>query len=159
MTRTALYAGSFDPITCGHLDVIRRASALFGRVVVAIGHNPAKRYFFEMAERQRLVESACESLPNVDVAPFEGLLVDACATHGASVILRGLRSGADFDAEFRYGLANRRLSGIETLFLCSDPEHIFVSSSIVKEIATHGGDVSSMVPPVVLEAIRARIPC
>ncbi|TNE92323.1 MAG: pantetheine-phosphate adenylyltransferase, partial [Deltaproteobacteria bacterium] len=94
MSRTALYAGSFDPITLGHLDIIRRATALFDRVVVALGHNPAKRYFFEMAERERLVKQACADLANVEVVPFSGLLVHACQQHGADVILRGLRSSA-----------------------------------------------------------------
>jgi pantetheine-phosphate adenylyltransferase len=152
----ALYAGSFDPITLGHLDVVRRTARLFDRVIVAVGNNPAKRYFFELQERQRLVSEVCRGLDGVEVHTFEGLLVDACRDHGAEVIVRGLRSGADFDVEFRYGLANRSLTGVETVFLCADPAHLFVSSSIVKEVAMHGGDVSAMVPPVVLRAIRDR---
>lgn len=155
--RRAVYAGSFDPITLGHLDVIVRGSQLFDEVVVAVGNNPKKRYFFEKSERENLVRQACEDVEGVRVVSFEGLLVHLCVREGASVILRGLRAVSDFDAEFRNGLANRDISGIETLFLLTDPDLIFVSSSLVKEIASNGGDVSRYVPEVVDEALGRRL--
>lgn len=153
MGTIAMYAGSFDPPTNGHLDVIQRGATLFETVLVAVGHNPAKRYLFRRETRVDLLRQCVGSLTNVRVVTFEGLLVDACKHHGASVILRGLRSSADFDAESRYGLANRDLRGIETLFLLASPEHSFVSSSLVKEIATNGGDVSRYLSPNVHEAL------
>lgn len=155
MARTAIYAGSFDPVTNGHVDVIRRGAALFDRLVVAVGNNPAKRYLFPLEARLELVRRCVPELPNVEVEAFTGLLVDAARACQAEVVLRGLRALSDFDLEFRNGLANRELSGIETLFLLSDPSQIFVSSSLVREIAGHGGDVSRFVPPFVDEALRA----
>ena len=155
--RSAIYAGSFDPFTLGHVDVVRRGAALFDEVVVAVGNNPAKQYFFDLSERQRMVEVCCADVDNVRVVSFEGLLVDAARNQGCSVILRGLRALSDFDLEFRNGLANRDMSGIETLFLLTEPGKIFLSSSLVKEIATNGGDVSRYVPQMVLEAISARL--
>lgn len=156
MPRTAIYAGSFDPVTVGHVDIIRRGAKLFDRLVVAVGNNPAKRYLFSLEDRQRFVSEACADCTNVDVIGFRGLLVDTAADVGAEVVLRGLRALSDFDLEFRNGLANRSLSGIETFFLLSDPANIFVSSSLVREIAQHGGDVGRFVPPVVLEAFASR---
>ncbi|TVQ93113.1 MAG: pantetheine-phosphate adenylyltransferase [Deltaproteobacteria bacterium] len=155
--RTAIYAGSFDPITVGHLDVIQRGAKLYDRLIVAVGLNPAKRYWFDLNDRLALVKAVTTDLPHVEVVPFHGLLVEAAREHGAEVILRGLRALSDFDSEFRYGLANRDLSDLETLFMLTDPEHLFVSSSIVKEIATNGGDVSRYVPGPVVDAIRARL--
>lgn len=154
MGRCAIYAGSFDPATNGHVDVIRRGAQLFDRLVVAVGNNPTKRYLFPLEERQRMVREAVPELPNVEVVAFRGLLVDAARGVGADVVLRGLRALSDFDLEFRNGLANRALSGIETLFLLADPAQIYVSSSLVREIASHGGDVSGFVPPGVLDAVR-----
>lgn len=155
--RVAMYAGSFDPPTMGHLDVIKRGSVLFDEVLVAAGNNPAKKYWFELAEREALLRDALRDITNVRVVAFSGLLVDACRDHGATVILRGLRALSDFDMEFRNGLANRDLAGIETLFLLTEPRNIFVSSSLVKEIAINGGDVSRYVPPATLVAIRRRL--
>ncbi len=156
MARAAIYAGSFDPVTRGHLDVIRRGAALFDKLVVAVGNNPAKRYLFDLGRRRELVCNSIGDLDNVEVVTFDGLLVDTAAEVGASVILRGLRALADFDIEFRNGLANRDLSGIETLFLLSDTDLIFVSSSLVKEIASNNGDVSRYVTPEVHAALKAR---
>lgn len=155
--RTAIYAGSFDPITNGHLDVIRRGAALYDRLVVAVGRNPAKRYWFDLEERVSLARAVTSDLPQVEIVSFRSLLVDAAKAHDATVILRGLRALSDFDSEFRYGLANRDLSGLETLFMLTDPEHIFVSSSLVREIASNGGDVSRYVPAPVTAAIAARM--
>lgn len=155
--RTAIYAGSFDPLTVGHLDVVHRGAALFDRLLVAVGMNPAKRYWFDQETRVGHAVTVTAHLGNVQVVPFEGLLVDAARQHGAEVILRGLRALSDFDSEFRYGLANRDLSGIETLFMLTDPAHLFVSSSLVKEIASNGGDVSAYVPAEVLGAVLERV--
>ena len=156
MSRTAIYAGSFDPLTVGHLDVIRRGATLFDRLVVAVGMNLAKRYWFDIEERLALAREATSGIPGVEVVAFQGLLVDAARVHHAQVALRGLRALSDFDLEFRNGLANRDLAGLETLFMLSDPAHVFVSSSLVREIASHGGDVSSYVPPAVFAAIQQR---
>lgn len=155
MRRIAMYPGSFDPPTFGHLDVIRRAAGLFDEIIVAIGGNIAKRYWFDEDARAALLREICADLPNVRVTAFRGLLVDACRTEGATVILRGLRALADFEMEFRNGLANRDLGGMETLFLLTEPKNIFVSSSLVREIAQNGGDVSRYVPPPVARAIAA----
>ncbi|MFT4627114.1 MAG: pantetheine-phosphate adenylyltransferase [Myxococcota bacterium] len=155
--RVAFYPGSFDPLTLGHLDLITRGASLFDEIVVGVGHNPAKStYWFDLQQRLALAAKACSELSNVRIAPFTGLLVHAVQAEGATVVLRGLRSAADFDSEFRYGLANRDLTGIETMFLLAAPELSFVSSSIVKEIDGNGGDVSRYVPPVVLAALRSR---
>ena len=155
--RSAIYAGSFDPFTLGHVDVVRRGAALFDEVVVAVGNNPAKRYFFDLEQRRRLVEACCADVPNVRVVGFEGLLIDAARRERCGVILRGLRALSDFDLEFRNGLANRDMSGIETLFLLTEPSKIFLSSSLVKEIAVNGGDVQRYVPAAVLDAIAERL--
>lgn len=157
MPRVAIYPGSFDPLTLGHLDVMRRGAALFDELIVAIGNNPAKRYFFDLNEREALLREACVGVPNLRVAHFQGLLVDACREMNATVILRGLRALSDFDMEFRNGLANRDMTGIETVFLLTDPANIFVSSSLVKEIATNGGDVSRYVPACAHQAIQRRL--
>lgn len=157
MGRVALYAGSFDPVTLGHLDVIRRGAWLFDKLVVGVGVNPSKRYWFSEGERVRMLESVCADLPNVRVTVFRGLLVDAARTEGVDVILRGLRVLSDFDMEFRYGLANRDLGGLETLFILTDPRYIFVSSSLIKEIATNGGTVDRYVPEVVRIAVAAHL--
>ena len=155
MPTTAIYAGSFDPVTRGHLDIIQRGTGLFDRLVVAVGDNPAKRYRFTWEQRVSMVERAVEAIPAVDVVRFQGLLVHAAQTHGAMAILRGVRSASDFDSEFRYGLANRALTGIETVLLPADREHVFVSSSLIKEIHSNGGDVAPYVPGHVLEALNA----
>ncbi len=139
------------------MDVIERGAALFDALVVAVGSNPAKRTLFTPEERLALV-TACvpKELGSVRIVGFEGLLVDAARKEGASVILRGLRALSDFDLEFRNGLANRDLTGLETLFLLTEPANVFVSSSLVKEIAEHRGDVSRYVPPHVARALQRR---
>ncbi len=156
MAARAIYPGSFDPPTNGHVDIIRRGLGLFDSLIVAVGNNPAKRYLFDLDERQRLLKQAMPDL-ELTIAPFSGLLVDAAKEHGASVIVRGLRPLGDFDLEFRNGLANRNLTGIETVLLLADPAHAYVSSSLVKEIATHGGDVSAYVSPAIQEALERRV--
>jgi pantetheine-phosphate adenylyltransferase len=156
MGRVAIYAGSFDPLTMGHIDIISRGAKLFDELVVAIGNNPSKSYMFDLEERKVMVSEACQDIPGLRVVTFAGLLVQASESEGANVILRGLRAFADFELEFRNGLANRDLSGIETVFMLADPPHIFISSSLVKEISINGGDISSYVPGNVLAAMRRR---
>lgn len=158
MKRVAIYPGSFDPVTNGHVDIIRRGAILFDEVIVAVGHNPDKRrYWFDVEARRQMIVESCGSLPNLRVIAFSGLMVNAARDAGANVILRGLRALSDFELEFRNSLANRDLSGIETLFLVTAPENVFVASSLVKEIAQNGGDVSRYVPAAVARAIRAHL--
>ncbi|MEM6926456.1 MAG: pantetheine-phosphate adenylyltransferase [Myxococcota bacterium] len=152
--RRAMYAGSFDPPTNGHIDIVQRGAKLFDELIIGIGSNPSKRYHFETEHRKSLFEACVEDLDNVRVVTFSGLVVEAMATQGVEVLLRGIRTSSDLDLEFRNGLANRDLAGVETLFLLTDPDHIFVSSSLVREIAKFGGDISKYVPPVVAQAMR-----
>lgn len=155
--RVAIYAGSFDPPTNGHVDVVRRGAVLFDELVVAVGNNPAKKYWFDLDERTALLQASLADVKNVRVVHFSGLLVHAAADQGAGVILRGVRALSDFDLEFRNGLANRDLADIETLFLLTDPDNMFVSSSLVKEIVQNGGDISRYVPAPVLAAVTERL--
>lgn len=163
MPARALYAGSFDPVTIGHVDLVLRALPLFDAVVVAVGHHPAKRYWFDSEARAELFRQAVAGagaargidVSNVRVVTFQGLTVHAAAHHDATVLLRGLRGAGDMDLELRNAAGNRDLSGIETVWLPSAPELSFVSSSLVREIAGHGGDVSRYVPEVVQEALAA----
>jgi pantetheine-phosphate adenylyltransferase len=155
MHTVAVYAGSFDPITLGHVDIVRRGATLFEEVIVAVGQNPAKRYTFDLAERVRIIEDALRDVPNVRVDVFDGLLVDYCAKVGARVILRGLRAVTDFEFEFKIGLANMDMApSIQTVFLLTEPSMLFVSSSLVREIASHKGDVSKYVPRAAADALR-----
>jgi len=153
-----VYPGSFDPITIGHLDILDRAAKLFDRVIVAIGQHPAKQGTFTVDERAELVLRSAEHLDNLEVATFSGLVVDFCRTRGAKIIVRGLRAVSDFEPEFQMGLANRDLDPeVETVFLIPRPDRMFVSSSLVREIAGHGGDYERYVTPAVAEAMAARM--
>ncbi len=157
--RTALYPGSFDPLTNGHLDVIERAVRLFDRVIVAVAHNDAKVPLFSVDERMALVRDA---LPpgsgRIEVASFGGLLVEFAREQGASAVIRGLRAISDFEFEFQMALMNRKLEpAVETLFLMPREEYIYVSSRIVKEIARLGGDVSAFLPPAVAVALHKKL--
>ena len=155
----AVYAGSFDPITFGHLNLINRAARLFNDVVIGVGENPKKNYLFDLEKRVAMVEAQLGGLENVRVQPFHGLLISFAEEVGAQVIVRGLRASTDFDYEFQMGLVNMDLrSEIETLFLLSSPEHIFISSSTVKEIAYFGGELSSYVPEDVAAALKEAFP-
>ncbi|MDP2311436.1 MAG: pantetheine-phosphate adenylyltransferase [Pseudomonadota bacterium] len=157
--RIAVYAGSFDPVTHGHLDVIRRGTTVFDQVIVAIGHNVRKQRTLPLAVREQVLREVTADIPRVRVDTFEGLLVDYCRRVGAGAILRGLRAVTDFEFEFQIGLANMDMApDVETVFLLTDPRNIFVSSSLVKEIAANGGDVTRYVPEAALNALRAVLP-
>jgi pantetheine-phosphate adenylyltransferase len=150
--------GSFDPVTSGHVDVIRRAGALFDEVVVAVLTNPAKQPAFTLPERLEMLGESLAGLPGVRVEAVRGgLLVDFCRAVGAVAVVKGLRSGTDFAYELPMALMNRHLSGLETLFLPGEPRFEHVSSSLVKEVAAHGGDVSGLVPDPVLARLLARV--
>lgn len=146
--------GSFDPITLGHLDVIRRTRAMFDRVIVAVGVNASKHYLFSDTERLELVRAAVADIDGVSVAPLSGLIADFARDAGATAIVKGLRGTADFDSEQLMAILNRHLAGIETLFLASSQELTHVASSYVKDIASHGGNVADLVPPVVVTALQ-----
>lgn len=156
VTRRCVCPGSFDPVHSGHLDIFERAAGLFDEVVVAVLHNPAKRGRFPLAQRLEFLERTAGQIPGVVIAEFGGrLLVDVCKELGAGAIIKGLRSGTDFAYELPMARMNRHLSGVETVFLPGDPRHEHVSSSLVSEVAKLGGDVTGLVPDVVLEALTS----
>ncbi len=155
MTR-AVCPGSFDPVTHGHLDIIGRTAALADEVVVAVGTNVAKQGLFTVEERVALLEGACAGWDNVSVTTFSGLLVDFCTARRVDLISKGVRS-ADFDYELQMAQMNRRLTGVDTILLPTDPRWSYVSSSLVREVATLGGDVSGFLPPAVAEQTAARV--
>lgn len=156
--RTAVYPGSFDPITNGHLDVIQRAAKLFDKVIVAVAKNESKNPFFSMTQRQELCAQAVAHLPNVTVDAFTGLLVEYVERVQGDAVVRGLRAVSDFEFEFQLALMNRKLNErVETIFMMPKDTYTFISSRLVKEIARLGGDVSSFVPKVVQEALANRL--
>jgi pantetheine-phosphate adenylyltransferase len=157
MSLSAVCPGSFDPVTNGHLDVIERAAACFGQVVVACARNIGKEPLFDVDERVELLRTITAHLANVEVDSFEGLLVEFCKRRGVQVIVKGLRAVSDFEYELQMAQMNANLGEIETLFLTSSPVYSFLSSSLVKEVARFGGDVSAFVPPVVADRLRDRI--
>lgn len=157
MTR-AVCPGSFDPPTLGHVDIFARAAAMFEEVTVAVLLNPGKNGMFSIAERLDLLRAVTSPWPNIRIDSFSGLLVDYCTVGGISAIVKGLRGVSDFDYEIQMAQMNRKLTGVDTLFLPTAPEHAFVSSSLVKQVATYGGDVSAFVPEVVLAALARRHP-
>ena len=158
MTVKALYPGTFDPPTNGHVDLIQRGSKLFGHLTVAILNNPGKNPLFTVEERVEMLEEVTSSLPNVSVATFDGLMVEFARREGASAVLRGIRAISDYEYEFQMALMNRRLAPeIETVFLQPAGRYSFVSSRMVKEVFTLGGDVTGLLPPNVLKRLRGRI--
>ena len=152
----AVCPGSFDPITHGHLDVIRRASTLFDEVIVGVGRNSAKKYLFDTDERVELVRSAVDDLPGVRVEVLSGLLVDFCRDRGAGFVVKGLRFASDFDFELQMAHINHSLTGLETVLLPASAQWGTLSSTMVREVATLGGDVTAFVPPLVAERIEQK---
>lgn len=157
MTLTALCPGTFDPVTNGHVDIVQRAATLFDRVVVAVVENPAKEPLFSVAERVEMLREALSGLSNVEVESFSGLLVDHARSRGVGVIVKGLRAVSDFDYELQMAQMNRHLGEIETCFVPTSPRWSYLSSSLVKEIAGYGGDVSGLVPDHVLGRLKERL--
>ncbi len=154
---TALCPGSFDPVTLGHIDIVERSSRHFDEVIVAVIRNPQKtQSLFTLEERQEMLRECTAHLDNVTIAFFKGLLVDFAREHGATAIIKGLRAISDFDYELQMAQMNQRLSGIDTFFLSTSPQHSFLSSSLVREVARFGGDVSSMVPAIVAKRLLDR---
>ena len=159
MNHKAIYPGTFDPVTNGHLDIISRATRLFSEVIVAVASNHAKRPFFSLDERIQLLQEAVDDIPGVTVIGFDNLLIHFVREQKAGVILRGLRAVSDFEYEFQLAGMNRRLAKeVETIFLTPSEESMFISSSLVREIAVLGGDVSSFVPAVVDKALHKKAP-
>jgi pantetheine-phosphate adenylyltransferase len=155
--RRAIYPGSFDPVTNGHLDVIGRARKLFDEVIVAVAHNDAKQPLFALAERLELLEQTIGNMDGVRISKFDGLLVDFAVKQEAVAVIRGLRAVSDFEFEFQMALMNRKLEGaVEAIFLMPKEDYTYLSSRIIKEIARLGGDVSGFVPAVVAKALKGK---
>ncbi len=152
MTRVVC-PGSFDPVTNGHLDIITRASYLFDEVVVVVLVNEAKKGLFDVDQRMDLISRSLKNRPNVTVDAYSGLLVDYCAQNDVSAIVKGLRAVSDFDYELQMAQMNGNLTGVDTVFIPTGPDYMFIASSLVKEVAKHGGDVADLVPPAVLAAL------
>ncbi len=157
MGLTALCPGTFDPVTNGHLDIIGRASETFEAVVVGALENPSKQPMFSLEERVAMLKEACTGMPNVTVVSFRGLLVDLARAHGDAVIVKGLRAISDYEYEIQMAQMNHRLAGVETLFMSTSPRWSFLSSSLVKEVARFGGDVSGLVPDHVRASLADRL--
>ncbi|QGK71071.1 pantetheine-phosphate adenylyltransferase [Allosaccharopolyspora coralli] len=155
--RRAVCPGSYDPVTNGHMDIIERASGLFDEVVVAVLVNKSKKSLFDVDERIDMLREVSEPWPNVRVDSWHGLLVDYCRDHGIGAIVKGLRAVSDFDYELQMAQMNQRLSGVETLFMSTNPEYSFLASSLVKEVATYGGDVSNLLPPKIESRLLERL--
>jgi len=158
MIRRAIYPGSFDPVTNGHLDVIDRARKLFDEVIVAVAYNDQKHPLFSLEERLGLLKGALGKIKNVEIAPLDGLLVNFAIARKATAVIRGLRAISDFEFEFQMALMNRKLEAkVETIFLMPKEEYTYLSSRIVKEIARLGGDVTEFVPPRVAKALTEKL--
>jgi pantetheine-phosphate adenylyltransferase len=153
----AVYPGSFDPITLGHLDIIRRIQAILGEVTVLVSHHSAKKYLFDSDERVALAREALKDIPGVTVDVYEGLTVDYVRDAGARVIVRGLRAVSDYEYELVMANMNRKLApGIETMIVFASPEFYYISSNTVKEVAMNGGEIKDLVPPIVHKALKAK---
>ena len=156
-SRPVVYTGTFDPPTLGHLDMIRRAVELFDALIVAVASNPEKRHLFSAPERVEMLEALTADLPNVEVAGYDGLTVDFVNARNGRAILRGLRSAHDFEYELMQVVTNRIAGGVETLFLTATEPHAHTSSTLIKQIAAGGGDVTGLVPPRVAEKLRTKL--
>lgn len=158
MTQAAIYPGTFDPITLGHLDVMKRAAHIFERLVVAVAERPRQTLWFTLEERLALVREATSGIKNIEVMPFDGLLVQFTQTQKIHTVVRGLRAFADFEYEFQMALINRKLApDVETMFLMTSESTSYVSSSAVREVARYGGDTSLLVPPCVVKALANKV--
>ncbi|CAA9362728.1 MAG: Phosphopantetheine adenylyltransferase [uncultured Nocardioidaceae bacterium] len=155
--RRVVCPGSFDPVTNGHIDIISRASTLFDEVIVAVGVNQSKARLFTADERLSMLAEVCDGYDNVRIDSFDGLLTDFCRDRGARAIVKGLRAVSDFDYELQMAQMNSSLAAVETVFVPTSPEYSFLASSLVKEVATFGGDVSRLVPPLVLKRLTERL--
>jgi pantetheine-phosphate adenylyltransferase len=155
--RRAVCPGSFDPVTNGHLDIISRAASLFDEVVVAVLHNPSKTPLFTVDERVEMLRDVLKAQPNVRVARFNGLIVDFCRANDVTAIVKGLRAVSDFDYEMQMAQMNYSQAAVETLFMTTNPLYAFLSSSLVKEFAKYGGDVSGLAPELVLDKLTSRL--
>lgn len=156
MIRTAIYPGTFDPITLGHVDVVRRGMKLFDRIIIAVAENPGKGPMFDVEARLAMVQSTFAEESGVEAVRFSGLLVDLAHQQQATAILRGLRAASDFEYEFQMATMNRRLNeSVETVFVMAREDYTFVSSRFIREISSMGGDVSELVPPVVARSLRS----
>jgi pantetheine-phosphate adenylyltransferase len=155
--RRAVCPGSFDPVTNGHLDIVSRASKLFDEVVVAVLINKSKKSLFTVEERMDMLREVCADFPNVKIDAFHGLLVNFCRERGIIAIVKGLRAVSDFDYELQMAQMNSSLAPVETVFVPTSPAYSFLASSLVKEVATYGGDVSGLVPGQVLPLLTARL--
>ncbi len=155
--RIAVYPGSFDPVTWGHIDIIKRALRLFDKVIVAVGENPEKTPLFNIDERVFMLNESCKGIGNVEIKPFSSLLSDFVVSVGAVAIIRGLRAVSDFDYEFQLALANRKLAPlVETIFLLPDERFVYLNSTLVKSIARYNGKLDEFVPPVVKRMLKER---
>ena len=155
--RIAIYPGTFDPITNGHVDLVHRAIYLFDHLIVAVGQNPEKQPLFDINERVQMVRESLQEFPLVEVEVFSGLLADFARQKSAVAIIRGLRAVSDFEFEFQMALINRRLAAeIETVFLMPNEKYTYLSSTVIKDVARHGGDVSRFVPELVLRTLRQK---
>jgi pantetheine-phosphate adenylyltransferase len=156
--RKAIYPGTFDPITNGHLDILRRASLLFDKVIVVVSNNPHKNPLFSIEERLKLIEETVKSLNNVEVDVFNGLIVQYAKKKGALALIRGLRAVSDFDYEFQMALMNRKqMPELETVYLMPNEEYTYINSTIVKEVARLGGKIDCFLPPVVAKSLMAKM--
>lgn len=158
MSKVAIYPGSFDPVTYGHLDVVKRASSIFDKVIVAVANNASKTYLFSLKEREKMVREATRRMKGVAVTSFEGLVTDFAKKQKTNVLIRGLRMTSDFEYEFQMALTNRHLAeNIETVFLMPSEGFSFLSSTILREVAKLDADISSFVPPCVEKPLRERL--
>ncbi len=157
MGLTALCPGTFDPVTNGHLDIIQRASRCFDMVAVGVLENPGKEPLFSVEERVAMLKEALAEVPNVEIASFSGLLVDYARERGTTIVVKGLRAVTDFDYELQMAQMNSQMGGVETFFVSTSPQWSYLSSSLIKEVVRFGGDVSRLVPPVVLERLQEKL--
>lgn len=157
--RRGIYPGSFDPVTNGHLDIIKRAAGLCDQLIVAVAHNQEKKHLFTAQERETMLQECCdEDISNIKIVSFDGLLVEYCVKNDISFIVRGLRAIADYEYEYAIALMNKRLvPKVETVFLMASAEHSFISSRIAKEVATYDGDITSLVPPSVAPKLKSKL--